>query len=159
MYDISISGVAIWFANLFGQKAPVVGENGGDYIGSMISWALTCVSFKSKVANVVSSLLPVVIKQVSRWFNGSFDCVDFLIDIAVTILSFIINKCIDRTAKNKLEKIIKKAGKGNGSHRIIKVKQKRLDLKIKVLGMKFNLGINISSFFVSSVYSLLSNLL
>ncbi len=79
------------------------------------------------------------------------------IDLLFVVISFLINSAINKKAKNKLEKIVKKAGNGNKAKEIVRIANKRLQLKIKVWGIKFNLGLNLSSFFVSSIYSFASN--
>jgi len=91
--------IALWFAILFDKKRPALFADPGDYVSSMISWALTCVSFNKKVLEVVATILPVFVKQIGRIFNKSFDWIDFAIDIAFTILSFVVSKCLKNAEK------------------------------------------------------------
>ena len=151
--------IAIWAANIASKPAPSVMANGGDYISSMLTWALTCVSFSNKVVEIIAALLPVIIKQVSKILSKAFDWIDFAIDIAFTIASFVINKCLGNSAKNKLAQIKKKAGKGSGAWKYIQVREKKLNLRMTALGIKINLGMNISSTFASNIYTVVYTLL
>lgn len=148
--------IAVWAANIVNKPAPSVMNNGGEYISSMLTWALTCVSFNSKVVEIIATLLPVIIKQVSKILSKTFEWIDFLIDIAFTAVSFIVSKFLGNSAKNKLIKIKKKAGNGSGAWKYIQVRKKKLDLRMTALGIKFNLGINITSTFASYIYNVLT---
>ena len=145
--------IAVWFAKLFEKREPII--NAGDYLSSMLSWALTCVSFSKKSLEFVAVLLPVAIKHVYRVFNRSFDWISLAIDMALAVITILVKKQISKTARNKLNKIIKKAGTGNKAYNKIRIGTKRLNLKVGVWGIKLNLGINISNFFVSNIYSFL----
>ncbi len=147
--------IAVWFASITNQQATPVMSNGGDYVASMISWALTCVSFNRKITQFIAALFPFAFKHLSRWINNKFVISDFLIDAGILLISLIINTKLDKLKKTKLDQIIKKAGKGKGSSRYIKIQTTRMNLKISVLGMKFNLALNITGSFASNVYSML----
>ena len=148
--------IAVWFASITNQKATPVMSNGGDYVASMISWALTCVSFNSKVVQIIASLIPFAIKHVSRWVNNKFNVFDFFADAVIILLSFLVNTCLDKFKKVKLDQIIKKAGRGSGASRYINIRETKLNLTISVLGIKFNLTFNIAGSFISNVYTMLA---
>lgn len=148
--------IAYWFLSI-SKKTATFKINTGDYLSSMLSWALTCVTFNKKVYEIISTLLPIAIKQVGRIFNRTFDWIDFAIDLLFALVSFVIGKGLDAKKKSQLNKFIKYAGKGNKSRNIIRIKTKRLNIKFNLLGIKLNLGMNISNFFVSCIYNYASS--
>ena len=148
--------IGYWLATLYG-KGDTYTPSGGDYLASMLSWALTCVSFNDKTLEMCAMVLPVIIKQLGRIFNKSFDWIDFAIDIAIVLISYILNKCLSTKKKNDLNKIKKKAGNGNNAYNTIRIKEKRLNIKISKWGVRINFGINISTFCISCIYNLITS--
>ena len=145
--------IALWFIQLFQKSNASFQVNPGDYISSMITWALTCVSFNKKLLEIIAALLPLVIKHVGRVFNKSFDWMDLALDLLSTLVSYIISKVLGNKAKNDLRRIKNKLGTSNKANKLFLIKSNRMNLKIQVWGIKLNLGMNISSFFISSIYS------
>ncbi|MBQ7935191.1 MAG: RHS repeat-associated core domain-containing protein, partial [Clostridia bacterium] len=67
--------ISYWFAKIYNNYAAFK-PSVGDYVSSMISWALTCVSFSRKVIEIAASLIPILIKHVYRAFQRTFDWID-----------------------------------------------------------------------------------
>ena len=93
--------------------------------------------------------------MIAIWFAKLFGKREPKINAGDYLSSILVSKQISKTARNKLNKIIKKAGTGNKAYNKIRIGTKRLNLKVGVWGIKLNLGINISNFFVSNIYSFL----
>ena len=149
--------IAYWFTVLFNTKGSF-SANPGDYVSSMITWALTCVSFNKEVLEIIGMLSPLAIKHVTRVFSNSFDWIDFGLDIISTAISFLIKKALGAKAASNLKKIKKKLGTGNKTSKLINIKEKRLNMKVNIWGIKLNLSMNIAGFLVSTIYSYIKNL-
>lgn len=146
--------LSYWYSKLF-SNAKSFSPSVGDYVASAISWGLTCVSFNSKVLDLCATVIPILIKHVYRAFKKNFDWIDLMLDILMALVTFAVGKGLKKAEKNKISKIIKKAGKGNKAWNKIRIGKNRLKLKVNVWGIKANLALNISSTFISSLYSLL----
>ena len=59
--------------------------------------------------------------------------------------------------KQKIEKVKLKAGNSNKAQEIIRIKTQRLNLKAEKWGIKLNIKMNISSFFVGMLYNFAIN--
>jgi hypothetical protein len=145
--------ISLWFRKLFNNSNASFQAQPGDYVSSMITWALTCVSFNKKVLEIIATLLPLIIKHVGRRFSNSFDWIDLALDLLSTLVSYVISKVLGKKAKNNLKKIRNKLGTSNKANKLFRIQDKKMNLKVKVWGMNLNLGMNISGFFVSSIYS------
>ena len=146
--------LSYWYSKLF-SKPKSFSPSVGDYISSAISWALTCVTFNSKVVEICATVIPVLIKHVYRAFNNNFDWIDLMLDLLMVLVAFAVGKGISKAEKNKISKIVKKAGKSNKAWNIIRIGTKRLNAKVTVWGIKANLALNISGTIVSNIYSAL----
>jgi RHS repeat-associated protein len=144
------------FAKLYGKESNFA-INPGDYISSAISWATTCVAFNSKFMEVFFTVIPIVFKQIYKIFLKTFQWVDFIIDIIFAILSFILSSRLSRKLSKKIGQVKAKAGNSNKAQEIIRIKTQRLNLKAEKWGIKLNIKMNISSFFVGMLYNFATN--
>ena len=130
-------------------------HKGVDFVSSILTWALICVSSNSKLVNAVLIFLPIAIKHVGRACTGKLVLSDLVIDLTAGLVAWVISCCLGRTKKNKLANIKQKfRGDKNASEKIAKSTM-NFSKKLNVCGMKINLSFAIVPSLISLIYNAL----
>ena len=126
----------------------------GDYLASMLTWSLSFLNPVSEKAELAIIIVPYIVKHLVRLLRNEFNWGTLIIDVVSAALAYIVNKCLKKATKNKLNKIEKVfKNKKNAAKQIAK-KSEKINIKFSKLAVKFSFGITISNTIIQVIYDL-----